>query len=163
MGIDFDVCGFFAPKGRSICPFWSTLGCSSNLGRLLPHWPIVVGFRWFANDPKVPKHVCEEFCTKLNTAHTAGIQGVARVLFGTRQPWLVGKTECEGHRMNSDLLTKARGGRLKALEKLGYRHSIETNVLPMMPRTASKQPNPAADLRGVFSDTSATEPSAPLA
>ena len=65
--------------------------------------------------------------------------------------------------MNSDLLAKARGGRIKALEKLSYRHSIETNVLPMMPRTASKQPNTTADLREVFSVTSATEPPAALA
>jgi hypothetical protein len=63
--------------------------------------------------------------------------------------------------MNSDLLAKARGGRLKALEKLSYRHSIETNVLPMMPRNTSTQPNPAADLRDVFRDMSATEPPAP--
>ena len=65
--------------------------------------------------------------------------------------------------MDRDFVAKARSGRLKALEKLSYRHSIETNVLPMMPRTATNQPSPAADLRDVFRDTSATEPVAPRA
>ena len=65
--------------------------------------------------------------------------------------------------MDSDLVAKARDGRLKALEKLSYRHSIETNVLPMVPRTAPRQPGLAEDLRDVFRDTSASVPPPPLA
>lgn len=65
--------------------------------------------------------------------------------------------------MDSDLVAKARDGRLQALEKLSYRHSIETNVLPMVPRAAPKQSGPAADLRDVFRDTATSEPTAPLA
>lgn len=65
--------------------------------------------------------------------------------------------------MGKNLAAKARDGRLKALETLSYRHSIETNVTPLLPRSAPMQPQAATNLRDVFRDTSGTEPSHPLA
>jgi len=69
----------------------------------------------------------------------------------------------EGYRMDRDLVEKARDGRLKALEKLSYRHSIDTNVLPLVPRSAAQQTGNSDDLRTVFRDHAAIDPSTPLA
>ena len=65
--------------------------------------------------------------------------------------------------MDGDLVAKARDGRLKALAKLSYRHSIETIVLPMQPCGAPRQPEAATDLRSVFRDDAAPEAPAPRA
>lgn len=65
--------------------------------------------------------------------------------------------------MDRDLVEKARDGRLKALAKLSYRHSIDTNVLPLVPRSAAQQPGASDDLRNVFRDHAALDPPIPPA
>ena len=65
--------------------------------------------------------------------------------------------------MDRDLVEKARDGRLKALAKLSYRHSIDTNVLPLAPRSAAQQPEASDNLRNVFRDHAAIDTHTPLA
>jgi hypothetical protein len=65
--------------------------------------------------------------------------------------------------MDRDLVEKARDGRLKALAKLSYRHSIDTNVLPLVPRSATQQPGASDDLRNVFRDQTAQDTPTPPA